>query len=207
MPDSLNGKKFYEQGNFDLMTQPLDVNGNPEYTGEIAKIKGMMSLSLTFSQTTTDISADDDPSYLNFTSPLIADGTLTLVGISKSQYEQFYSVYKDSNDATVFDGKPNPYLGLTYKDTYYAGDGTEVINKITLNKVRMSLPPWETASKAEENPTIRNIAIPIKAVPLRYTKKDGTPGNVTMSIINNVDHSAIWSKAKDIIYVPDKVFG
>jgi|GEM_PF-2016407 len=207
MSGALNGKRFYEKGNYDLFIQPLNTDGSASYTGTVTKKSGMMSISLTFSQTTTNIAADDDPAYASFSSALTASGTLTLVGISKTEYEQFFGVYIDANGATVFDGSESPFLGLSFKDTITATDKTQVVNKITLNKVKLTLPPWETASQAEDNATIRNVAIPINAYPLRYPKANGEAASVTMSIINNTDHATIWAKAKDIIYIPDTVFG
>jgi len=190
--------KIVEKGNFGLIVQKLEENGT--YDSVVKSIEGLISVALDSSQELANIAADDLPDYYSSKGPLRLTGTVTLAGVSVADYKDLFSVTEDANEVVVVGGNTEVRkLGLVFKNR--ASNGS--INQFSLNNVKLSLPPLNTATLDEAGTTIREFAIPLEANPYEYTDASGNTARVTYSIINSIKNATIWESVKDKVYVPD----
>ena len=193
-------QRIYEEGNYGFMCAELQDNNT---YGEVSKIEGLVSVSLTFSQTTEQKAADDNPSYVTTQSPLKGEGTITFFGMTKQNYIDLYRNVTDSKGALVFGRRGvAKRLGVSFFNTSVSATGKST-NKITLNNVLFSLPPFNSQTLQEDDTTIREFAIPVTCSAYSFTAEDGTKDTVTWSILNSETDSALFTAYKEEIYIPD----
>ena len=199
MPNETS-QRIYEEGNYGFMCAELQDNNT---YGTVNKIEGLVSVSLTFSQTTEQKAADDNPSYVTTQSPLKGEGTITFFGMTKQNYIDLYRNVTDASGALVFGRRGvAKRLGVSFFNTAVSATGKST-NKITLNNVLFSLPPFNSQTLQEDDTTIREFAIPVTCSAYSYTTRDGGRDTVTWSILNSETESALYNEFKEQIYIPD----
>lgn len=191
--------KIYDKGNFSLITAKLDEETNTY--GAVYQWDGLMEISIDLTQNSAQVSADDDPAYLDLKGPITGTGTIKLVGIKNDEFEQLMPVTKDKNGAILFgEDLPSVVIGLSFLNQHFE-NGVVSINKTTFNKVTCAIPSMPTQSVDSEGTTITEVSIPVTINPYFYDD-NGEKKRVTMSKLNSVANKAIWATAKDQIYIP-----
>lgn len=191
--------KIYDKGNFDLITAKLDESTNTY--GAVYKWNGLMEINIDLTQNSAQVSADDDPAYLDLKGPITGTGTIKIVGIKNDEFAQLIPVTKDKNGAILFgEDLPSVVLGLSFLNQHFENDTTST-NKTTFYKVTCAIPSMPTASVDSDGTTITEVSIPVTINPYFY-EDNGEKKRVTMSKLNSVANKDIWSTAKDTIYVP-----
>ena len=206
MPDNVEKKRFYEEGNYGLTIFDRTVTDTTPAYGEGVKIDGLVSVDLTFSSTRTATSADDVVDYLNRTSPVKADGTITLIGFTNAMYRKFYNNIADNKGAIVIGKKQqSKAVGLVFYNTEnYEGGSSE--NMFVLPNVVFELPNLSTTTLAEDDTTIRDFTLTVSAKSQNYQYEDGETvkrDRFTCAILNSVDNADIYQTNRGKIYLPD----
>ena len=200
MANETTSQRVYEEGNYGFMCAELKDDNTYD---TVKKIEGLVSVSLTFSQTTEQKAADDNPSYVTTQSPLKGEGTITFFGMTKQNYIDLYRNVTDNNNALVFGRRGvAKRLGVSFFNTAVSATGKST-NKITLNNVLFSLPPFNSQTLQEDDTTIREFAVPVTCSAFTYTTSEKTKDTVTWSILNSVSDSELFNAYKDNIYIPD----
>lgn len=190
-----------EEGNYGFML--AEYNPTEGTYGEVKKIEGLVSVDITFSQTTENKPADDVVDYLSRSSTVTGSGTITFMGLKRADYIAMYNKCQDDNKALVFGRKTAPKkVGISFFNTQNYSEGTSE-NKITINNVIFNLPPLSTQTVQQDDNTLRTFAVTVTANPIEYQTKGGAKDRVTFSILNSVDDDAIYEANKDKIYIPD----
>lgn len=201
---ALDGKKYYEQGNYALETQEYTgTAADGKYTGEVKKWYGMMRINLTSNQEDTNIAADDDPSYLTMRPAMTMTGDLTLVGIKLADYQYLFNVNKDKNNMLLFGSKKlAKEVGMSFKITGGTEEGM-VTNKLIFFRTTMQLPDISTESLSEDGTTIREVTIGITVKPVQYTDLTGQLDQATYGAFDSETNKEIWDKIKDGLFLPN----
>ncbi len=192
---------FIEEGNkgFDVYSRNSDNTFN---TG--IHIDGMISLSATITAETSNIAADDDPTYMTREKPITVDGTVTFAKMTVDDYKTLYANITDGNNAVTFGRRGmTKQVGFAFNNTRVFKDGTTAENRICFLNAMFSLPPIETQTIKEDDNTVRPFAVPFKAYTHNYTRKDGQSDRAAITMINSKDNADIWDKVADRLYIPD----
>lgn len=193
--------KIYEAGNFHLITAKLQSSGDAY--DEAYEWQGMMEFSATLTQSTSKVSADDDPAFLTMSGAITGTAELKLTGISYDDYDKLFPVEKDDQQAILIGGDlPTVEFGLSYYTTEVK-DGVTSINKISFPRCTATIPSKPTTSKAEDGSTMTEVTISITINPFFYTNSTGTRKRVTETVINSETHKTIWEANKNKIYIPN----
>lgn len=185
---------LYECGNrkFFIAERIATGFGNKEYH------EGLMEVKIEFTSELTPINADDDPMYLDLSSPMTGEGTVKFATLPYSMYSKFFNVKTDSNGAiTIRSNARAKFVAFGYYSQ--VGDGSE--SMFTLNKATFEMPSLNSVSF--DGKTIRDISLKVKVFPHTYTDKQGKTDHVTYSILNSILNATSWAKAQTKIYVPD----
>lgn len=192
--------RVFEEGNYGLKVFPLNSDGT---YGTGYAVEGTVSVDITFSRTRTNTPADDVTDYLNRTSPEKGEGTLTLVGLKKTDYAAFYNNVVDT-DGVIVGGRKNQTkrLGVIFYNTknYEGGSST---NMFVLPNVTFELPNLSTTTIAEDDTTIRAFELAITANSVSFETAGGGKDRYTWAVVNSVDNVDIYDDVKDTIYVPN----
>lgn len=195
--------RIYEEGNNGFMIAPIQADGS---YGEVIKISGLISVDITMSNTKTAIAADDVTDYIIKQSGTKGEGTITFAGLSKADYAALYDKITDSNGALTFGRRGSPKkVGFSFLNTQEYLEGSSV-NKFTINNAYFSIPNLSTTTLAEDDNTIRSLALSVTCSPYTYETTDGKKDTVTWTVLNSEDNVDIWDNVKDQIYVPDKTY-
>ena len=185
---------LYEVGNrkFFLAEKTATGFGTKEYH------EGLMEVKIEFTSEMTGINADDDPMYIDLSSPTTGEGTVKFATLPYSMYSKFFDVKIDSNGAVVVKAQAKAkFVAFGYYCTL--GDGNQ--SMFTMYKAAFEMPSLNSVSF--DGKTIRDLSLKVKVFPHQYTDKQGKADQVTYSIMNSVLNAASWAKAQTAIYVPD----
>lgn len=199
--------RVFQEGVYGLKVFPLTETAGTISYGTGVAIKGTANIDITFSSTRTKTPADDITDYLNRTSPLTGDGTITLLGMSKDDYKALYNNIVDSNDVVV-GGQDNQTkrLGVVFYNTETYIDSSnatqESTNMFVLPNAVFELPSISVQTIAEDDTTIRPFELSVKAQSVKN-------GNVryTYAVVNSADldgkvGEGAFENVKDKVYVP-----
>jgi len=187
---------LYETGNkkfFAASLLPGGAFGAKEYH------EGLMEVSIEFSSETTDISADDEPSYIRLQSPLEGEGTVKFAQLPFNVYSKFFDVETDKNGVVQINSRAkSKEVAFGYYTT--VGDGSE--SMFTLYRAVFQLPALNSVSF--DGQTIRDITLNVKVYPYAVRQGASVKDRVTYTIINSALNSEIWEQVQNLIYVPDQ---
>lgn len=198
MPEE--AKRLYEEGNYGLKVFPLLSDGT---YGTGYEVEGTVSVDITFSRTRTNTPADDIVDYLNRTSPETGEGTITLIGLKKADYEHLYANIVDDNGVIV-GGKKNQSkrLGVIFYNTKTSTIGSSE-NMFVLPNCTFELPNLSTTTIAEDDTTIRAFELSVRAVAKNFTTASNAKDRYTWAVVNSVENEDIYNNVKGTVYVPD----
>lgn len=191
---------FIEEGNkgFDVYIP----SGNSFDDG--THIDGLISVSATITAETSNLAADDDPTYMTREKPITVDGTITFAKMTVADYKALYANITDGNNVVTFGRRGmSKQIAFAFNNTRVFKDGTTADQRICFLNARFSLPPIETQTIQEDDDTVRPFAIPFKAYTYNYTTKDGKSDRAAITLPNSKDNADIWDKIKDKLYIPD----
>ena len=195
MPNT-NITPLYESGNRKFFAATLHPDGT---FGQKEYHEGLMEVSIEFSSETTDISADDEPSFIRLQSPLEGEGTVKFAALPFNVYSKFFDVNIDKNGAFVVNS------GARSKEVAFGfytqvGDGSE--SMFTMYRAVFQLPALNSVSM--DGQTIRDITLNVKVYP--YAIRDGATvkDRVSYSILNSNLHAELWPQVQDQVYIPDQ---
>lgn len=200
-------EKYFEKGNFEMQTQEFSGSASaPAYSGTVKSWYGLMELSLSASQETTNIAADDIADYLSLTPPMVLTGTIKITGMKIADYQYLFNVVKDVNNMYLFGSqKLAKQVGLSFKNTGVDDEGNMVTNKFILFRCQIDLPPITTASIDEDGNTIRDFTMNIRAGYIKYTVPNGqaNAGAIDFATYGVVDsNNSNWDNIKDSFVLP-----
>lgn len=160
--------------------------------------KGLMEVSIEFSQEISEIGADDDPAFITLASPLVGEGTIKFAVLPYSIYDKFFDVSTDKNGAIVINSNGKP---KTVAFGYYTsvGDGSE--SMFTLYRATFSPPSLNSVSF--DGQTLRDLTLNVKINPFIYKNAVSQTEKTTYTIVNSELNKDIWESVQDEIYVPD----
>lgn len=195
--------RVFEEGNYGLKVFPMNSDGTYGTGYEIA---GTVTVDITFSRTRTNTAADDVVDYLNRTSPEKGEGTITLIGLKKADYEALYANIVDSNGVIV-GGKKNQSkrLGVIFYNTKNFAEGSSE-NMFVLPNCTFELPNLSTQTIQEDDTTTRAFELAVTANAQSFTA-NGVKDRYTWAVVNSVDNSTIYNSVKGTVYVPNQVVG
>ena len=185
---------LYEVGNrkFFLAERTATGYGAKEYH------EGLMEAKIEFSTELTAINADDNPLFIDLSSPMTGEGTIKFATLPYSMYSKFFNVKIDSNGAVVIRSNAKAkFVAFGYYSQL--GDGSE--SMFTLYKAAFEMPSLNSVSF--DGKTIRDLSLKVKVFPHEYKDKQNKTDYATYSIFNSVLNAAVWAKAQAAIYVPD----
>lgn len=194
-------QKYYEKGNFELESQAFaGTPANPSYSGDIKKWYGLMEISLSASQDTTNIAADDIADYLSMTPPMVLTGTIKVTGMQITEYEHLFNVTTDANGMYLFGSQKLPKeVGLAFKNT--ASINNELVtNKFMLFRCKVQLPNIGTTSIDEDGNTIRDFTMNVTASYIKYTNAGKTDFTTYGVVDSSNEH---WDQMKNGLFVPN----
>ncbi|MCL2555457.1 MAG: hypothetical protein FWE03_00360 [Firmicutes bacterium] len=195
MSNSTNTSQLYEVGNRRFFAASLNPNGT---FGTKEYHEGLMEVNIEFTSEVTDLSADDDPSFVRLSSPLMGEGTVKFAVLPFAVYAKFFDVSVDANGAVVIKSTAKT-KELAFGFYSSVGDGSE--SMFTMYRAVFALPALATISF--DGTAIRDLTLNVKVYPYRYTAANNQPDTVTYTILNSAMNTAIWQRVQDIIYVPD----
>lgn len=196
MAEIIDISQLYETGNRKFFAAELKADGS---FGEKIYHEGLVEVKLEFSQEITEVSADDNPSFITLASPVSGSGTVKFAVLPYSVYSNFFNVGLDKNGAVVISGKSLKPKQVAFGYYSQVGDGSE--SMFTIYKATFNLPGLNSVSF--DGKSIRDITMEVKITPYAYKDADNKDCQVTYSILNSESNNAIWSKAQKAIYIPD----
>ena len=192
---SNNISQLYEIGNRRFFAASINANGT---FGAKEYHEGLMEVNIEFTSEITDLSADDDPSFVRLSSPLMGEGTVKFAVLPFAVYSKFFDVEVDANGAVVIKSTAKT-KELAFGFYSSVGDGSE--SMFTMYRAVFQLPAL--ASISFDGTAIRDLTLNVKVYPFRYTAANNQPDTVTYTILNSQLNSGIWSRVQNAIYVPD----
>jgi len=186
---------LYEIGNRKFFAASINANGT---FGAKEYHEGLMEVQIEFESEITDLSADDDPSFVRLSSPLMGEGTVKLAVLPFAIYSKFFDTEIDANGAVVIKSTARP-KEVAFGFYSSVGDGSE--SMFTLYRAVFQLPAL--ASISFDGTAIRDLTLNVKIYPYRYTTAANGTDTVTYTILNSTLNSAIWARVQNVIYIPD----
>ena len=189
-----NVSQLYEIGNRRFFAATPNANGT---FGAKEYHEGLMEVNIEFTSEITDLSADDDPSFVRLSSPLMGEGTVKFAMLPFAVYSKFFDVELDGNGAVVIKSAAKT-KELAFGFYSSVGDGSE--SMFTMYRAVFQLPAL--ASVSFDGTAIRDLTLNVKVYPFRYTSGNTTE-TATYTILNSNLNSSIWARVQNAIYVPD----
>ena len=189
-----NVSQLYEIGNRRFFAATPNANGT---FGAKEYHEGLMEVNIEFTSEITDLSADDDPSFVRLSSPLMGEGTVKFAMLPFAVYNKFFDVELDGNGAVVIKSAAKT-KELAFGFYSSVGDGSE--SMFTTYRAVFQLPAL--ASVSFDGTAIRDLTLNVKVYPFRYTSGNITE-TATYTILNSNLNSSIWARVQNVIYVPD----
>lgn len=189
-------------GNDRLIVASLNADQNG-YEDNAVRVRGLVDISIDFTQETTPYPADDNPEYFAVIGAPSGDGTTTFRGMENKDYARFYPVISGQGKGVHF-GADNPvkYFGITF-DQKQTVDGVESINRYIFYKCRATnLPSIATETISGSSITPRDILISISVSPVFYDKGNGTKGRVIFSVFNSIEDPTMFAQFDEGILFP-----
>ena len=189
-------ENVYETGNRKFFAAQLNPDGS---YGVKEYHEGIMTIEVSWESETTNISADDNPRFVQFNSPLKGSASFTFTALPFAFYTKFFDARVDKNGAIVVSSRNKPKeVGVGFSTT--RADGVEIM--YTLYSAVLKMPALETASF--DGQTIRNVTIEADVYP--YAIKDGNKVVETVSYSILSSDNPAWEAAQRSIYIPDTNF-
>lgn len=199
MADEVTLDKVYEEGVKKLLIFPIDANGD---YGSAYELEGLMTVEVPITQTTEDLYADDGIYRARASLPR-GEGTITVVGLKRTDYQALYDNIVDSNGALVF-GRTNQskMVGLGFYNTIN-GESAVAEQYTFMPKVKFSLPNLSHTTKTDDNTEIRSFEISVVAYSVEFETAGGTKDRYIAAAVNEIDDSTIYEDVNGTAYVPD----
>jgi len=189
-----NPREFYEKGNKRFFAAELRADGT---FGAKEYHEGIMEISIEWSSETTNISADDNPRYVQLNAPLLGEGSVKFASLPLHIYTKFFDTRIDGNGAVVVKSRAKAKeVAFGFSTTH--GDGTE--SMYTLYCAVFKIPALETTSF--DGQAIRDITLNVNVYPYEVKDAGGkVVDTISYSLLNS--REANWDAAQDSIYIPD----
>lgn len=199
-------QRFYEEGNSNFAVTPLTIesDGTAKYESSLTPIQGLVSIDITFDQTSEKIAADDDPNYMENRGAMTGSGTISFVGLDDDAYQALYNNVTDGNGALVFGRKGAPKkVAFRMENTRVLDDGTTSTNRFFFYNATFDLPPFGTNTKTEGETNRREFEVPVTCSLIKYKNESGEIDTVTWAGLNSKKNKEQFDETADSIYIPD----
>lgn len=193
--------RVYEEGVNKLTIFPINSDGT---YGTAYSFEGLMTVDIPFSSTTANVAADDKTNYRDRVSPLKGEGTITVVGMKRADYQALYNNITDTNGALV-GGRRNQskQVGVGFYNTIN-GETVTAEQYTFLPNVVFSLPNMSHQTIAEDDTTIRPFELAVVANSVNFTTSGGQTDRYAFASVNSIDDVDIYATVKGTAYVPDQ---
>lgn len=193
--------RVYEEGVNKLTIFPINSDGT---YGTAYSFEGLMTVDIPFSSTTANIAADDKVNYRDRVSPLRGEGTITVVGMKRADYQALYNNIVDTNGALV-GGRRNQskQVGVGFYNTIN-GETASAEQYTFLPNVVFSLPTMAHQTIAQDDTTIRSFELSVVANSVNFETTGGTTDRYAYVSVNSIDDEDIYTAVKGTAYVPDQ---
>ena len=212
---ALESGKFYEDGNEGFYVFTKDDKNT--YTSPV-HINGMVSFEGSFERSVDNKAAEDQIDYIKRVSPARMTGTVTIIGLRKSDYVALYGTQvKDKNGVVGFGGTDEPMrTGVVFFNRGHVivnNKDTVVEQAHCLYNVTFDLPPLSTKTIEEDNTDIREFSIGFTAEPILVNGGYHTYYYVTSEDKYNASEDKIWDshfanhtadEGNITMYIPDE---
>lgn len=190
--------KLLLYGNSQLTTRALNATetGFDELSAAVLW-SGLVSVDITFTQTTNKFAADNNPNYKSIKGMPSGSGTVTLRGIKYSDYQKILNVIYSATDGIDF--------GASDETKYFALALTEEVDDGSRNRHILfkcsidGLPPLSTET-VSDTVTPRDIPLSVTVDPLM--KPNDSSQWKFYRVLNSVENAAAFEANKTDIVFP-----
>ena len=194
-PTTTDVSTLYEVGNRKFFFAERTATGG---FGTKEYHEGLMEVKIEFTSEITPVGADDDPMFLDLSSPTLGEGTVKFASLPYNLYSKFFDVKIDANGAIVI--KSNAKAKFVAFGFYsQVGNGSE--SMFTMYKAVFEQPSLNSVSF--DGKTIRDLTLNVKVYPHSYRDRQNKTDFATYTILNSLANATIWTRAQTNIYVPD----